>query len=160
MSDGAPRRERPMGLYFEEIADDRRFTSAGRTVTEADVTQFAELTGDFTGFHIDEAYASQTMFGRRIAHGALVFSISLGLSTRLHLTDDTLLALAGVDKLRFVQPVFIGDTVHVTKRVIERREIDKARGVVVFESKVTNQDGRTVLMYHDRLLFKRGPAAG
>jgi 3-hydroxybutyryl-CoA dehydratase len=148
-----------MGLYFDEIAADHRFTSAGRTITEADVTGFAELTGDFTAFHLDEDYAKQTMFGRRIAHGALVFSISLGLSTRLHLTDDTLLALAGVDRLRFVQPVFIGDTVQVAKRVIERREIDEARGAIVFESKVTNQDGRTVLIYHDKLLFKRVPPA-
>jgi acyl dehydratase len=148
-----------MGLYFDEIAGDHRFTSAGRTITEADVTGFAELTGDFTAFHLDEDYAKQTMFGRRIAHGALVFSISLGLSTRLHLTDDTLLALAGVDRLRFVQPVFIGDTVQVAKRVIERREIDEARGAIIFESKVTNQDGRTVLIYHDKLLFKRIPPA-
>ena len=157
MSDGA--RERPKGLYFEEIDGDHRFTSAGRTITDADVTQFAELTGDVTEFHTNEDYARQTTFGRRIAHGALVFSISVGLSTRMHLTDDTLLAFNGVDKLRFVKPVFIGDTVQVAKRVIERREIDEVRGVVVFESKVTNQDGRTVLMYHDTLLFKRRPAA-
>jgi acyl dehydratase len=149
-----------MGLYFEEIDADRRFTSAGRTVTEADVMLFAGLTGDFTELHTNEAYAKQTPFGRRIAHGALVFGISIGLTTRLNLMDDTLLALAAVDRLRFVQPVFIGDTLQVTKRVIERREVDPARGVIVFESKVTNQHGSTVLIYHDKLLLKRRPAAG
>jgi acyl dehydratase len=147
-----------MGLFFEEIDTDRRFTSPGRTVTEGDIMLFAGLTGDLTELHTNEAYAKQTPFGRRIAHGALVFGMSIGLTTRMNLVDDTLLALAGIDRLRFVQPVFIGDTLRVTKRVIERRAIDPARGVVVFESKVTNQDGATVLIYHDKLLLKRRAA--
>jgi acyl dehydratase len=146
-----------MGLFFEEIEADRRFTSPGRTVTEGDIMLFAGLTGDLTELHTNEAYAQQTSFGRRIAHGALVFGMSIGLTTRMHLVDDTLLALAGIDRLRFVQPVFIGDTLSVAKRAIEHRAIDPTRGVVVFETKVTNQDGATVLIYHDKLLLKRRP---
>ena len=148
-----------MGLYFEDFDPDRRFTSRGRTVTETDLVVFAGLSGDFVELHTNEEYARQSPFGRRIAHGALIFSLSVGLTTRMNLIDDTVLAFSGVDKLRFVQPVFIGDTVHVVKRAIERQEVDAARGVVVFETKVTNQQGQTVLIYHDKLLLKRRPSA-
>lgn len=133
--------------------------SRGRTVTEADIVMFAGLSGDFVELHTNEEYARQTAFGRRIAHGALVFSLSIGLTTRMNLIDDSLLAFSGVDRLRFVQPVFIGDTIQVAKRVIERQELDSSRGVIVFETKVTNQNANTVLMYHDKLLLKRRPPA-
>jgi acyl dehydratase len=146
-------------LYFEDFEPDHRFTSRGRTVTETDIVMFAGLSGDFVELHTNEAYARQTPFRRRIAHGALIFSLSVGLTTRMNLIDDTVLAFAGVDKLRFVQPVFIGDTVHVLKRVLERQEIDAGRGAIVFETKVLNQAGATVLIYHDKLLLQRRPAA-
>ena len=128
------------------------------TVTEADVTAFAGLTGDFTELHTNEEYAKSTRFGRRIAHGALVFSISMGLATRTNMLDDTLIAFAGVDKLRFIDPVFIGDTIHVVKRVVERKEIGAAQGTVEFESRVLNQRGELVLVYRDRLLVRKRPA--
>ena len=147
-----------MGLFFEDFAADGRFTSRGRTVTETDLVMFAGLTGDMVELHTNEEYARQTPFGRRIAHGALIFSLSIGLTTRMNLIDDTLLALAGIDQLRFVQPVFIADTITVAKRVVARQELDPARGVVTFETRVTNQSGGTVLMYHDKLLLKRRPA--
>lgn len=147
-----------MGLFFEDFDPERRFTSRGRTITEADVVLFAGLTGDYVELHTNEEYAKQSPFGRRIAHGALVFSVSVGLTTRMNLVEDTLLAFTNVDRLRFVQPVFIGDTVQVAKRVTERQEIDASRGLVVFETKVTNHDGHTVLMYYDKLLVKRRPA--
>jgi acyl dehydratase len=147
-----------MGLFFEDFEPDRRMTSRGRTITESDVMAFAGLTGDFVELHTNEEYARATPFGRRIAHGALVFSISLGLATRMNILDDTVLAFAGVDKLRFVAPVFFGDTVHVVKRVVERKEIGPAQGTVTFESRVLNQADKLVLVYMDRLLVKRRPA--
>ena len=147
-----------MGLYFEDFETSEDLVTRGRTVTEADVTAFAGLTGDFTELHTNEEYAKSTRFGRRIAHGALVFSISMGLATRTNMLDDTLIAFAGVDKLRFVDPVFIGDTIHVVKRVVERKEIGAAQGTVEFESRVLNQRGELVLVYRDRLLVRKRPA--
>jgi len=146
-----------MGLYFEDFASAAGITTRGRTITEADVVMFAGLTGDFVELHTNEEFAKQTPFGRRVAHGALVFSMSIGLSTRTNLLDDTLLAFAGVDKLRFVSPVFIGDTIHVTKRVAESKELGPAQGTVTFETRVINQRGEIVLMYFDKMLLRRRP---
>lgn len=149
-----------MSLYYEDFDTDRQFVSRGRTVTEADVVLFAGISGDFVELHTNEEYAKRSLFGRRIAHGALIFSISTGLTTQMNLVDGTILAFSGVDKLRFVQPVFIGDTIHVRKRVLERQEMGEGRGVIVFETKVINQQEETVLIYHDKLLLKRRPAEG
>lgn len=144
-----------MSLFFEDFADVDPFTSRGRTITDADIVLFAGLSGDFVELHTNEEVASQSTFGRRIAHGALVFSISIGLTTRMNLLDDSLLAFSGVDHLRFVKPVFIGDTIHVIKRVVEHKAMGEGRGVVVFDTKVINQRNDTVLVYQDKLLVKR-----
>jgi 3-hydroxybutyryl-CoA dehydratase len=146
-----------LGLHFEDFESIDPLTTRGRTITESDVVSFAGLTGDFVELHTNEEFAKQTAFGRRIAHGALVFGVSIGLTTRMNLLDDTLLAFAGVDKLRFVAPVFIGDTIHTTKRVVERQALGPAQGAVVFETKVLNQRGETVLVYRDKMLVKRRP---
>lgn len=144
-----------MGWYFEDFEPGRAVTSRGRTITETDVVMFAGLTGDFVELHTNEEYAKETKLGRRVAHGALTFGISIGLSTRMNLLDETLLTFAGVDRLRFVAPVFIGDTIHLVKRVVERRELDPRQGTVVFESRVFNQREELVLIYQDKLLIKR-----
>ena len=127
-------------------------------MTEADVTAFAGLTGDFTELHTNEEFAKTTRFGHRIAHGALVFGMSIGLATRSNILDDTLIAFTGVDKLRFVEPVFIGDTIHLVKKVVERKELGAGQGTVEFESRVLNQRGALVLVYRDRLLVRKKPA--
>ncbi len=146
-----------MGLYFEEFETGATTTSRGRTITEADIVSFAGLTGDYMELHTNEEFAKTTKYGRRIAHGALVFSISMGLATRMNLLDDTLLALAGIDKLRFVAPVFIGDTIHLEKKVMERKEMGAEMGAVTFESRVVNQRGELVAVYLDKLVLKRRP---
>jgi 3-hydroxybutyryl-CoA dehydratase len=144
-----------VSLYFEDFTAGKDFTSRGRTITEADIVNFAGLSGDFIELHTNEEYARQSPFGRRIAHGALVFSISTGLMTQMNLINETVLAFYGVDKLRFTKPVFPGDTVHVVKRVIEAHEKGATRGVVTFETSVLNQHGEPVVVYHDKLLLKR-----
>lgn len=144
-------------MYFEDFESAGPVPSGERAVTEADVMAFANLTGDFVDLHTNEAYAKTTKYGQRIAHGALVFSMSIGLATQMKLFDGTLIAFAGVDKLRFVAPVFFGDRIHVVKRVVERKALGTAQGTVTFESKVLNQRGELVLAYLDRLLVKRRP---
>ena len=144
-------------MHFEDFESSGPVTSGERVVTEADVMAFANLTGDFVELHTNDAYAKTTKYGQRIAHGALVFSMSIGLATQMKLFDDTLIAFAGVDKLRFVAPVFFGDRIHVVKRVAERKAHGDGQGTVTFDSKVLNQRGELVLAYLDRVLVKRRP---
>jgi 3-hydroxybutyryl-CoA dehydratase len=143
-----------MGLYFEEFSLGQEFASRGRTITETDIVNFAGLSGDFVELHTNEEFAKQTPAGRRIAHGALIFSISTGLMTQMNLINDSVLAFYGVDKLRFTKPVFIGDTVRVAKKVTDLLGKGE-RGVVTFETTILNQRGETVQVYHDKLLLKR-----
>jgi 3-hydroxybutyryl-CoA dehydratase len=144
-----------MSHYYEDFIIGAVHESRGRTVTEADIVNFAGLSGDFVELHTNEEFARKSPFGRRIAHGALVFSISTGLMTQMNLVNDTVLAFYGIDKLRFTGPVFIGDTVRVTKRVIELKEKDAERGIVAFETQVLNQNNEPVIVYTDKLLLMR-----
>lgn len=143
-----------MSLYFDEFAIGNEYHSRGRTITETDIVNFAGLSGDFVELHTNEEFAKATPLGRRIAHGALVFSISTGLMTQMNLINDTVIAFYGVDKLRFTKPVYIGDTVRVTKKVTEMLGKGE-RGVVTFDTKVINQNGETVIAYSDKLVIKK-----
>jgi acyl dehydratase len=110
-----------------------------------------------TELHTNEEFARATAFGGRIAHGALVFSLSVGLTTRTNLLDDTIVAFNRVDNLRFTRPVRIGDTIRVTKRVLEADPKLRDSGVLTFDTRVHNQRGEIVLAYIDRLVVKRRP---
>jgi 3-hydroxybutyryl-CoA dehydratase len=141
-------------MYFEDYVIDQVRTSRGRTVTEADIVNFAGISGDFVELHVNEEYAKAGPYGRRIAHGALIFSISTGLMVQMTSDHEAIVAFRGVDQLRFLAPVFIGDTIHVTKKTLEKNTKDGVRGLVMFETTVLNQDGKAVLTYIDRLMVK------
>jgi acyl dehydratase len=145
--------------YFEDLQPGEVHTTRGRTITEADVVNFAGVSGDFFGLHMDEEFARTTPFGRRIVHGALVFSIATGLMVQMNLLTDSLIAFYGIEKLRFAKPVFIGDTIHVVKKVAETLERGADRGVVTFSTTVLNQRDEAVLVYSDKLVVKKRPAA-
>ena len=147
-----------MSLYFEDFEIGHISRSRGRTITEADIVNFAGLSGDFVELHTNDEFAKTGPFGRRIAHGLLVLSISSGLMVQMGHTTDTVVAFYGIDRLRFVRPTFIGDTVRVEKKVIDRQDKEKG-GVVTFETSVLNQNGEPVLVYTDKLMIKRRPAA-
>ena len=143
--------------YYEAYELDRVVESAGRTITEADIVHFAGISGDHHALHTDAEFASGSLFGRRIAHGALVFSIATGLFIQMEGSNQALTAYYGIDRLRFVHPVFIGDTVRVRVRVVEKAVKDETRGLVTFEKIVLNQQEQTVIAYTDKMLFKRSP---
>jgi acyl dehydratase len=146
-----------LSLYFEDFTVGVEHVTRGRTITEADIVNFAGLSGDFIELHTNEEYARLSPYGRRIAHGMLTLSISTGLMTRMNLVTDTVVAFYGIDKLRFVKPVFIGDTIHVTKKVAETMAKGGTAGVVTFDTKVLNQNGEAVLLYRDKLVIKKRP---
>lgn len=145
-----------MSKYFDDYKLGDTVTSRTRTITEADIVNFAGLSGDFHELHLSEEFARSGPFGRRIAHGALVFSISTGLTIQMG-GHENIIAFYGVDKLRFTNPTFIGDTIHGAKRVIELTPKDDARGVVAFETRVINQRNEPVVVYQDRVLLRRRP---
>jgi acyl dehydratase len=128
-------------LYFEDVEVGFRFETPARTVTEADLVAFAEVSGDFNPLHTDEVFAAQTIYGGRIAHGALVFSFATGLRQRAGLFDGTIMGLLEIRNWRFLRPVRIGDTIRVGNEVTELRPTSKPdRGVMVQRVEVLNQD--------------------
>ena len=130
--------------YFEDLRIGEEFLSPARTITEADVTLFAGLTGDHNPLHTDEEFAKQTPFGRRIAHGLLGLSVAVGLASRLGLFDGTGIGFLGVE-WSFLAPIFLGDTIRARFVVEEKRETKKPdRGVLVLATEVMNQRGDVV----------------
>lgn len=145
-------------MWFDDFRVGDEFVSAGRTITETDLVIFAGLTGDIVSLHLDAEHAAQTQFGQRIAHGALIFSISVGLMTQTVRMHDSIIAYYGIEKLRFTKPTFIGDTIHLSKRVAALEAKDATRGVITFEAEVRNQRGETIQVYTDKVAVKRRPA--
>jgi 3-hydroxybutyryl-CoA dehydratase len=134
----------PRGMYFEEFEIGTEVVSPGRTITETDVVTFAGLSGDYTQLHTDEEFAKGTLFGRRIAHGALVLSIATGLAARLGFIEGTALAFRELT-WKYSQPVYLGDTIHLRARCKELKPMPRlGGGLVVFEAWVINQEGKIV----------------
>jgi len=145
-------------MYWEEWEIGAEFESPARTVTAADIVQFAGLSGDYNPLHINEEYCKTTIFGGRIAHGPLVYAIAAGLLFQLHLYDDTLIAFLGFEDLRFTKPVKPGDTIHARVKVLEKTETSKAdRGVMKRQLQVFNQRGEVVQEGRQAFLLKRKP---
>ena len=148
------------GLYWEQWEIGAEFESPARTLTEADIVQFAGLSGDYNPLHVNEEYCKTTIFGTRIAHGPLVYAIAAGLLFQLHLYDDTLIAFLGFEDLRFTKPVKAGDTIHARIKVLEKRESSRAdRGLMKRKLEVLNQRGEVVQEGIQNFLLKRMPAA-
>ncbi|EMA47638.1 monoamine oxidase regulatory protein [Halococcus morrhuae DSM 1307] len=134
---------------FESIDEGETSTTARRTVTEADVTNFAGVSGDFNHHHTDAERMANTEYGERIVHGAFVFSAMTGLlwQSRTPEQRDDVIAFYGVDALRFSAPTYIGDTIHVETEVLEKaeREHPRANGTIRYSVSVLDQNGETVL---------------
>ena len=147
-----------MPRYFEEFQEGEVLLSQGRTLTETDVVNFASLTGDWNELHVNEEFARRGYFGRRIAHGALIFSISTGLAAQTDRSKHPdLIAFYGVDRLRFVKPVFLGDTIRLKQTVQSLEPRNEKSGIVNIAREVLNQDEAVTLNYTAKLLVRRRP---
>ena len=141
-------------LFFDDYnVGDTRHT-LGRTVTEADIILHAGQTGDFYPHHMDAEWCLTQPFGQRIVHGTLIFSIGVGL-TAGEINPQAM--TYGYDRLRFIKPVFIGDTIRTAVTIKEKRDDPKrpAHGLVVEALTVTNQRGETVMACEHLLLVNR-----
>ncbi len=148
-----------MSKFFDDFKVGEEFVTHGRTLTEADVANFAGVTGDINPLHMDEEYAKKTRFGRRVPHGQLIFVLALGLAERViaPLFHDSIVAFYGLDKMRFVKPVFMGDTITLHRRVVAVEPKDGTSGVITFDDQVVNQEGQLCLRYSPKYLLKRKP---
>jgi acyl dehydratase len=146
-----------VGRLFEQFAVGDRFVTPARTITEADIVLFAGLSGDYAPMHTDEEFARTTPFGGRVAHGTLTFVVMTGLMFRMgHLYQETVLALLGIDNVRFTHPVRAGDTIHAEIEIIDKRETSKPeRGVIVQRVSTRNSEGVEVATCEFTNLVKR-----
>jgi acyl dehydratase len=142
------------GLYFEEFEVGQEYQTGARTITEADIVNFAGLSGDFNFIHINAEASKDTPFGQRVAHGMLVASIATGLAVQQGFIDGTTLAFRELS-WKFTKPVFIGDTVHVQVKIIETKAMARlGGGIVGFEARVVNQQDDVVHKGEWRMLIK------
>jgi len=151
----------PFRRHFEELQIGESLLTHRRTVGEADIVAFGGISGDYFYMHFDEIAAKDSPFGQRIAHGYFVLSAAAGLFVSP--APGPVLANYGLDALRFVKPVAIGDTIRARltcKRKIDRQKVDaqgRGQGVVAWDVEVSNQHGELVASYDIlTLVAKRG----
>lgn len=139
--------------YFEDYQPGDFRETTGRTITEADIVLHAGQTGDFYPHHMDKEWCATQPFKERIAHGTLIFSVAVGMTAG----DINPHAMSyGYDKLRFLKPVFIGDTIVSKISISEKRDHKRpTHGIVSEKLEVTNQRGETVLVCEHLLLVER-----
>lgn len=140
--------------FFEDYEVGVSRTTFGRTITETDFVVHAGHTGDFFPHHMDKEWCATQDFGRRIAHGTLVFSVGIGMTAS---TINPRAMSYGYDKLRFIAPVHIDDTITVRATISSKREHPKRRthGFVHEAVDITNQNGATVLVCEHLYLVER-----
>ncbi len=149
----------PFKKYFDDLQIGESLTTHRRTVTEADIVNFGCLSGDHFYAHFDELAAQDSLFGKRVAHGYFVISAAAGMF--VDPSPGPVLANYGLENLRFIEPVGIGDTIQakitVKQKIRKARREDEpqARGVVIWDVEVSNQNGEMVALYDVLTLVAR-----
>jgi acyl dehydratase len=140
--------------YFEDYETGVTRETRGRTITETDIVLHAGQSGDFYPHHMDAEWCKTQDFRQRIAHGTLIFTVAVGL-TAGEINPEAI--SYGYDRLRFVKPVFIGDTLHVRVTLKEKREAPKrpGHGIVVELLEAFNQRQEVVLACEHLLMVKK-----
>jgi oxepin-CoA hydrolase/3-oxo-5,6-dehydrosuberyl-CoA semialdehyde dehydrogenase len=154
-------RVHPFRKTFGELTVGDALVTARRTVTEADIVNFAGVSGDYFYAHMDEIAARDSIFEKRVAHGYFVLSAAAGLF--VDGAPGPVLANYGLESLRFVKPVYPGDTIQATltvkqKTAKEDREGQVPQGVVAWDVEVKNQNAEPVAVYTILTLVRRGDA--
>jgi len=150
------------GKYFEDLQTGMKIQhSLGRTVTEMDNVLFCSLTMNTQPLHLDEHFAQQTQFGRRIMNGIFTMGLVVGLTVS-ELTEGTIVANLGYENVRHPNPLFAGDTVYVESEVLSKRESGSKpdRGVITLKHTARNQAGTVVCELERAVLFLKKSAKG
>ncbi len=142
------------GKFFDELEVGTKFRHGGRTITEMDNVLFSALTMNPQALHINEDFASKTEFGQRLVNGIFTFGLVVGLGVA-DLTDGTIVANLGYDKIAHPNPVFHGDTIYAESEIIEKRE-SKSRpnaGIVRIKCTGRKPDGTVVVEFERTAMF-------
>lgn len=150
----------PFRKHFEDLEIGESLLTHRRTVTEADIVNFANVTGDYFYAHVDEIGAKDSIFGKRVAHGYFLISAAAGLFVSP--APGPVLANYGLENLRFIEPVGIGDTIQArltvkSKTAKDPRPGERPTGVVTWAVEITNHEGKTVALYDILTLVERKP---
>ena len=130
-------------LYFDDVEIGQQWESLSRTVTETDIVTFAGLSGDFNPIHMDHEFAKTTIFRQPIAHGLLVWSIGTGLG--MYAPPMRTLAFLSIREWVFKDPVFIGDTLRMHTKVLDKEARARGRrGVITWRRQIFKQNGKIV----------------
>ncbi|MER5432269.1 MaoC/PaaZ C-terminal domain-containing protein [Streptomyces sp. NPDC002588] len=134
-----------MTLYFEDFAVGQQYTTAARTITEADIGWFAAWSWDTNPVHTDAVSTANSRFGGPIAHGLLGLSVAMGLASGLGIFEGSSVALLGVDQWRFVRPVRAGDTLRCRVDITSTRLTSRGdAGILGRQFTLLNQDDEVV----------------
>lgn len=145
-------------IYFEDYQIGSTNASHGRTITEADIVLHAGQTGDFYPHHMDAEFCRTQPFKERIAHGTLILSVAVGM---LAGEINEVAMSYGYEGIRFLKPVFIGDTITAHATISEKREYKKNPeefGLVDEKVEVMNQRGELVMVLTHIYLVQKKPA--
>jgi 3-hydroxybutyryl-CoA dehydratase len=130
-------------LFFDDVAVGQEWESPGRTVTETDIVNFAGVSGDFNPIHVDHVFSRTTAFRQPVAHGLLVFAMSSGLG--LFAPPMRTLAFMSIREWQFKEPVFIGDTIRLRSKVLQKEQRARGRrGVITWQRQIVNQKEKVV----------------
>ena len=146
--------------YLEDYAIGEKLTSPARTITEADIVNFAMITGDWYAGHINAEYAKTTIFGQRFAHGMLTLTLGSGLMMWTGpntYVPSSFIAFVGLDEVRITKPLFIGDTIHCEATVFSMTPVSKGRGILTFKGEVKNQKDEVLCSYKHSVMVLQRP---
>jgi 3-hydroxybutyryl-CoA dehydratase len=130
-------------LFMDDVSKGQTWNSQGRTVTEADIVNFAGFSGDFNPVHVNHHFAKNTPFGKPIAHGLLGMALTSGLS--INSPPMRTLAFIGIRDWQFLEPIYVGDTLHVRTQLLEKEIRSRGRrALLTWQREVVNQRGEVV----------------
>ena len=140
--------------YLKQYKVGETWISKGRTITETDLVMFSAFSGDWYPLHTDREYAEKTPFKQRIAHGMLVLSVATGL---YQLEPDVVAAFYGMEQVRFTNPTFIGDTIHLEIKITDIQEKNNGQGMVTVLQEIKKQTGETVAVSVMKVMINKEP---
>jgi 3-hydroxybutyryl-CoA dehydratase len=141
--------------YFDQLTVGQEFKGTrGRTVTETDIALFSSVSGDWNPIHNDAAFANEGPFGSRIAHGLLLVSMMTGMAP---ISGTAVIALYGFERIRFVHPVHLGDTITYLSRVAALAPRGQDRGIADLDFEIRNQHGRPCVVGVIKILLNNTP---
>jgi 3-hydroxybutyryl-CoA dehydratase len=143
--------------YFDELAVGDVFAGTrGRTITETDIALFSAVSGDWSPLHNDAAFAAKGPFGTRIAHGLLLVSMMTGLAP---ISGHAVVALYGFDRIRFVNPVLLGDTITYTSKIVGLQPKGERRGIADLAFEICNQHQNVCVAGTIKILLHKTPGS-